>query len=342
MGGGGSNSHEPMQFGSVSLDQLCSTIAPSLKQSGRRGGDSGVAKASTDYNSIINDKKEMELVASIIKNRSSILVNWPPQFNDVLDESALCAKEEYLTHEQRKAMEEEKENDNQDKEDKGNLSSSSNGNKKKKKKGVSIMDCIHKYCEMEQLDESDTWYCNQCKEHVRAWKQFHLYRTPPVLIVHLKRFHYSSTTHRRDKIDTLIDFPLVDLDLRSVVKHNHWEVGQEPIYDCYAVSNHFGGLGGGHYTAYARWGNGGKQDKNGEGHGGEEKGGSSSPWCIFDDSRVTTCVDESEVVSNAAYCLYYKRKDVVFDDNDYVVEDNERKIRMSKTTTPTKQQLGVN
>ena len=64
-------------------------------------------------------------------------MNWPPQFNDVLDESALCAKEEYLTHEQRKAMEEEKENDNQDKEDKGNLSSSSNGNKKRKRKRVS-------------------------------------------------------------------------------------------------------------------------------------------------------------------------------------------------------------
>lgn len=24
------------------------------------------------------------------------------------------------------------------------------------------------------------------------------------------------------------------------------------IYDLYAVSNHFGGLGGGHYTAYAK------------------------------------------------------------------------------------------
>lgn len=24
------------------------------------------------------------------------------------------------------------------------------------------------------------------------------------------------------------------------------------IYDLYAVSNHFGGMGGGHYTAYAK------------------------------------------------------------------------------------------
>ena len=25
-----------------------------------------------------------------------------------------------------------------------------------------------------------------------------------------------------------------------------------PVYDLFAVSNHFGGLGGGHYTAYAQ------------------------------------------------------------------------------------------
>jgi ubiquitin C-terminal hydrolase len=157
----------------------------------------------------------------------------------------------------------------------------------KKKTGVSIMDCIEKYCELEQLDESDMWYCNKCKEHVRAWKQVSLYRTPPILIVHLKRFHYSSTTHRRDKIDTLIDFPLSGLDLSGIVKQ---ESGPEPIYDCYAVSNHFGGLGGGHYTAYAKADDG--------------------VWRNFDDSRVTSDVNESEVVSSAAYCLFYKRRDV--------------------------------
>lgn len=27
---------------------------------------------------------------------------------------------------------------------------------------------------------------------------------------------------------------------------------EEPIYELYAVSNHYGGLGGGHYTAYAK------------------------------------------------------------------------------------------
>ena len=160
----------------------------------------------------------------------------------------------------------------------------------------SVVDCISKYCQVEQLEDTEMWYCNRCKEHVRAWKQFHLYRTPPILIVHLKRFHYSALTHRRDKIDTFIDFPLEDLDLRNEVIFS--EDGEEPIYDCYAVSNHFGGLGGGHYTAYAL-------NDDGE-------------WCNFDDSRVTANVEKSEVVSKSAYVLYYKRRDNKIDDELWI------------------------
>jgi ubiquitin carboxyl-terminal hydrolase 4/11 len=157
---------------------------------------------------------------------------------------------------------------------------------------LSIYDCIDKYCQREQLEESDMWYCNKCKELVCAWKQFQLYRCPPILIVHLKRFQYSATTHRRDKIATFVDFPLCGLDLSGRVAH--WEEGEKPVYDCYAVSHHFGGLGGGHYTAHAL------NDDN--------------VWCYYDDSRVTTPVDTSEVVSEAAYVLYYRRQDVSAED----------------------------
>jgi hypothetical protein len=162
------------------------------------------------------------------------------------------------------------------------------------KRTINVSDCIDKYCQMEQLDESEMWYCSRCKEHVRAWKQFHLYRSPPILIVHLKRFQYHSTTHRRDKIDTFIDFPLTGLDLTN--EFTNWTEEEKPVYDCYAVSNHYGGLGGGHYTAYAL-------SDEGE-------------WCHFDDSRVTTGVDPKEVVSGAAYVLYYRRRDVVLDGVD--------------------------
>jgi len=154
-------------------------------------------------------------------------------------------------------------------------------------KTISLKQCIDSFCQKEQLEESEKWYCNKCKDHVRAWKQFHLYSAAPILIIQLKRFYFSSASHRRDKIGTLIDFPLNGLDLRDTVMN--WSKDEAPIYDCYAVSNHYGGLGGGHYTAYAK--------NNGQ-------------WCYFNDSRVTEVIDEKEVVSEAAYVLYYRRRDL--------------------------------
>ena len=165
---------------------------------------------------------------------------------------------------------------------------------------TTVLHCIRKYCQKEQLEETDMWYCDRCKEHVPAWKQIGLYRLPPILIVHLKRFHFSATSHRRSKIETSIDFPLVGLDLRDEAMH--WLPGEEPIYDCYALTNHFGGLGGGHYTAFA-------QNDEGE-------------WCGFDDSRVTTGISTSSIVAPAAYVLYYKRRDIVLPSDGIVIENS--------------------
>lgn len=64
---------------------------------------------------------------------------------------------------------------------------------------------------------------------------------------HLKRFTYSR--YLKNKIDTFVNFPIHDLDLSKYVKN---ENGQSYLYELYAVSNHYGGLGGGHYTAYAK------------------------------------------------------------------------------------------
>jgi len=63
------------------------------------------------------------------------------------------------------------------------------------------------------------------------------------------------------------------------------------LYDLYAVSNHYGSLGGGHYTAFCK-------QRDGQ-------------WFEFDDKRVTPVLDKT-VVSSAAYLLFYKKKDFIF------------------------------
>lgn len=80
-----------------------------------------------------------------------------------------------------------------------------------------------------------------------------LYRLPPVLIVHLKRFLKSDNEssffrNASRKITENVDFPLKSLDLSEYLI-NEEEKKEEWIYDLYGVSNHMGRLHGGHYTA---------------------------------------------------------------------------------------------
>ncbi|CAJ1966950.1 unnamed protein product [Cylindrotheca closterium] len=213
-----------------------------------------------------NDDAEMAYVADILGPLGNVTLEWPGDLCDrCFDEVEYENVEESTTEED---------------------------GKKEEKAVTNVLDCIEKYCQMEQLEETEMWYCNQCQQHVRAWKQFHLYRAPPILIIHLKRFHYSARTHRRDKITSFIDFPLRGLDLTKLVS-SYTEEGK-PIYDCYGVSNHYGGLGGGHYTAHIL-------DEDGS-------------WNYYDDTRMTKA-EEKEVLSEAAYVLYYRRQDVPFERN---------------------------
>ena len=69
------------------------------------------------------------------------------------------------------------------------------------------------------------------------------------------------------------------------------KAGIQPIYDCYAVTNHFGSLNGGHYTAY------GQNAVDGN-------------WYNFNDGSVSSA-SPGQVVSEAAYLLFYRRREDV-------------------------------
>ncbi|KAK4230885.1 UCH-domain-containing protein [Podospora fimiseda] len=158
----------------------------------------------------------------------------------------------------------------------------------RKKHGISLNDCLDEFQKEEILSEQDTWYCPRCKAHQRASKKFDLWKTPDILVVHLKRF--SSSGFRRDKLDTLVDFPVEGLDLSSRVIDK--EDGKQEIYDLIAVDDHWGGLGGGHYTAYA-------------------KNFNDNQWYEYNDTSVSKTQDPQKVVSSAAYLLFYRRRSEV-------------------------------
>ena len=118
----------------------------------------------------------------------------------------------------------------------------------RKKNGVSLEDCLDEFGKSETLSEQNMWYCPRCKEFRRAEKKFELWKAPDILIMHLKRF--SSQRNFRDKLELFVDYPLEGLDITKYVQDP--EEGKTLIYDLIAVDNHYGGLGGGHYTAYGK------------------------------------------------------------------------------------------
>ncbi|RDX76461.1 Ubiquitin carboxyl-terminal hydrolase 8, partial [Mucuna pruriens] len=152
---------------------------------------------------------------------------------------------------------------------------------KRMQESVSIYKCLEAFLKEEPLGPDDM-YCPNCKKPQQATKKLDLWRLPEILVVHLKRFSYSRFL--KNKLETFVDFPIKDLDLSTYVAHGNIQSSNR--YMLYAVSCHYGGLGGGHYTAFVRYGN----DK----------------WYDFDDSRVEP-VSEDMIKTPAAYVLFYRK-----------------------------------
>jgi ubiquitin carboxyl-terminal hydrolase 4/11 len=118
----------------------------------------------------------------------------------------------------------------------------------RRKHGITLDECFQETGKREVLSEDNAWYCNRCKERRRATKTLEIWTCPDILVVHLKRF--GGNRSFRDKIDTMVEYPIEGLDMSDRVGLK--EEGKSYLYDLFAVDNHYGGLGGGHYTAIAK------------------------------------------------------------------------------------------
>ncbi|TGJ84517.1 hypothetical protein E0Z10_g4221 [Xylaria hypoxylon] len=164
------------------------------------------------------------------------------------------------------------------------LESKQEARAKRRKRGLTLDECLDEFERDEVLSEQDMWYCPRCKEHRRASKKLDLWKTPDILVIHLKRF--SSSGFRRDKLETVVDFPTENLDITSRVLQ--MEEGKQENYDLIGVDCHYGGLGGGHYTAYA-------------------KNFTDGQWYSYNDSSVSKTTTD-RIVDSSAYMLFYRRR----------------------------------
>jgi hypothetical protein len=80
--------------------------------------------------------------------------------------------------------------------------------------------------------------CVGCKQHRQASKKLDLWNLPEVLVLHLKRFSF--TTYSRDKVDEEVIFPLEGLDMSKHMSQARAAAQSvPPVYDLFAVSNHY-------------------------------------------------------------------------------------------------------
>jgi ubiquitin C-terminal hydrolase len=166
-----------------------------------------------------------------------------------------------------------------------------------------LKDCFEEFTTQELLTDDDVVYCSKCKKHRECTKQLSIYRLPPYLCLHLKRFSFKSSG--RFKLQSVVSFPTV-LDLSEYMPETDNNTYK---YVLYAVSNHSGSSSGGHYIAYA---NIARANVNGDG----EK------WYNFNDARATACTAK-DVKSTQAYVLFYKR--LIDDDaNEVKVEEDDQ------------------
>ena len=152
---------------------------------------------------------------------------------------------------------------------------------KSKEGKLNLEKLLDYFCTREHLDKGNEWRCGNCNKHVEATKNFSIFYVPRLLIICLSRF--SKRGYGYSKNDEYIDFPLENLDMGKYICGPDKENSK---YDLFAVSQHFGGTGGGHYTAVCR--------------------NMDGKWYDYNDSSCSPD-SSSNVVSSSAYVLFYRR-----------------------------------
>ncbi|XP_043462618.1 ubiquitin carboxyl-terminal hydrolase 8-like [Leptopilina heterotoma] len=147
-------------------------------------------------------------------------------------------------------------------------------------------DCVKKYVSGQRVFG---WKCPHCKVEREATKKFDFIKLAPIVVIHLNRFGESDGW--LEKRNTQVDFPLTDFNLRPyVVNDTNTNINTNNLgynYSLYAMSNHYGTMEGGHYTAYC-------------------KSAPQNKWYKYDDHTVAE-VSSNQVKSqnSSAYLLFY-------------------------------------
>lgn len=147
----------------------------------------------------------------------------------------------------------------------------------------SLKECLDNYIQPEEVED---YKCSICDSMQKAVKTTKLWRTPYILFIHFKRFKMHGNG-RILKDNTNVNIPH-EINLLNYCDDSlYTENTIAPNYKLRGISNHHGGMGGGHYTADCAC------------------LVNEDVWYNFDDSRVSK-YNNSNIDTSSAYILMYE------------------------------------
>lgn len=187
------------------------------------------------------------------------------------------------------------------------LADSSSGN-------VTLEKCLDSFVKSEEISLEDHWICERCNVPRAGLRKSDIWRLPDLVMIQLKRFQFLEN-HHRQKMRSFVEFPLHGLDFSPWMGSVRDGVDQLPVafksdenvYDLYAVVNHVGGLARGHYTAYCRYDRDFAESASLFAASNDAHVQMNDLWFRFDDEKAVE-IAATDVVTDAAYVLFYKRR----------------------------------
>ena len=157
-------------------------------------------------------------------------------------------------------------------------------------------ECMEHYISPEILDKDNMMKCNFCFQKNQSKKHTKIWKTPKILIIHIKRFMVNMYGQIGQKINNMVSYPIENLNISKYVDTLSPDIEMEKTtYNLYAVNCHhnfFSGaintINSGHYTSLV-------------------KNRYNNNWYKFDDNEVNEIYDLSKIENKNAYMLFYYR-----------------------------------
>ena len=154
-----------------------------------------------------------------------------------------------------------------------------------------LEECLMHYIKEEKLDKDNMVKCQFCYKKNRSIKQTKLWKTPHILIIHLKRFITDCYGAPIQKINNMVQYPIDNLDITQYLDQMSPNFNTSTKYNLFAVNCHHtlsNSINFGHYTSMVK----SRLDKK---------------WYHYDDSNMVVPITKvNRLVNSNAYMLFYE------------------------------------